>query len=220
MNTAADSKVDVAALRREYTLRGLSRKDLAASPFVQFGRWFQEALATQSDEANAMTLATASTDGQPSARIVLLKAWDEQGFVFYGNYTSRKAQDLETNPKAGLLFFWDALERQVRIEGSVERVSHEEAEAYFLSRPLGNRLGAWASHQSAVVTGREELEAQMQRAQEKFPDENVPLPPFWGGYRIKPQCIEFWQGRQARMHDRLRYSLEVDGTWRIERLAP
>ncbi|MGC3989174.1 MAG: pyridoxamine 5'-phosphate oxidase [Chthoniobacteraceae bacterium] len=220
MNPAAESKVDVAALRREYTLQGLRRQDLAASPFVQFGRWFQEALATQSGEANAMTLATASTDGQPSARIVLLKAWDERGFVYFGNYTSRKAQDLEANPRAALLFFWDALERQVRIEGAVEKITREESEAYFLSRPLGSRLGAWASHQSAVVSSREELEAQMRHAEEKFPDGHVPLPPFWGGYRIQPQRIEFWQGRQARLHDRLCYSLEADGTWEIERLAP
>jgi len=212
--------VDIAALRREYTLRGLDLPDLTLEPFSLFGKWFTEALATQSGEANAMTLATVSAEGQPSARIVLLKGWSTDGFVFYCNYTSTKGTDIAANPRVSLSFFWDALERQVRIEGIAEKTSREESETYFHSRPIGNQLGAWASHQSAVVPNRAELDAQMIRAQEKFAGQTVPLPPFWGGYRVKPSRIEFWQGRQARMHDRFRYTREQNGDWRIERLAP
>ncbi len=220
MNAPHYSETDVAALRRDYTRHGLRRSDLEPEPFAQFGRWFSEALATQSGEANAMTLATASASGSPSARIVLLKGWSAEGFVFYTNYRSAKAGDLEANPQAALLFFWDALERQVRIEGTVEKISREDSAAYFQSRPVGNQLGAWASEQSSVVASREELEAQMTELTEKYTGQAIPLPPFWGGYRVKPQRMEFWQGRQARLHDRFRYTCVQNSDWQIERLAP
>lgn len=166
-----------------------------------------------------MTLATADKDGRPSARIVLMKSFDEQGFVFYTNYDSRKGQELAENPRACLLFYWSPLWRQVRIEGAVEKVSEAESEEYFHSRPLGSKLGAWASDQSQPVESREQLEKQFEEFNSKFAD-NVPRPPHWGGYRLRPDVIEFWQGRENRLHDRLRYTLQKDGSWLIERLAP
>jgi pyridoxamine 5'-phosphate oxidase len=191
------------------------------NPIQQFERWLHEARATGMPEQDAisMALATATKYGQPSARIVLLKAFDEQGFVFYTNYDSRKANELEENARACLLFYWSALWRQVRIEGPVERVSAEESDQYFQSRPLGSKIGAWASEQSRGVENRDVLEKRFAEYDSKFGD-NVPRPPHWGGYRVTPQVIEFWQGQENRMHDRLRYSLQDDGTWVIERLAP
>jgi pyridoxamine 5'-phosphate oxidase len=167
-----------------------------------------------------MTLATSTRDGIPSARIVLLKSHDARGFVFYTNYSSQKAHDLAENPRASLLFFWPALERQVRICGTVAKVTHEESEAYFRTRPRGSQLGAWASAQSAVLGSRAELEARVRDVDEKYKGAGVPLPPHWGGYRVTPTSLEFWQGREDRLHDRLRYTRRADGTWRLERLAP
>ncbi len=190
-----------------------------ADPIVQFGRWFADAEAADLIEPNAMTLATVAAGGRPSARMVLLKGFDERGFVFYTNYESRKAAELDGNPIAALVFWWGALQRQVRVEGAVERVRREESEAYFRSRPLGSRLGAWASAQSQVITGRAELEGRLEELTARYGDGDVPLPPFWGGYRIRPEVVEFWQGRPNRLHDRLRYRRTPSG-WDIDRLSP
>lgn len=190
-----------------------------ADPIVQFGRWFADAEAADLIEPNAMTLATAGAGGRPSARMVLLKGFDDGGFVFYTNYESRKAGELAGNPAAALVFWWGALQRQVRVEGAVERVRHEESDAYFRSRPLGSRLGAWASAQSQVIAGRAELEERLEELTARYDDGDVPLPPFWGGYRIRPEVIEFWQGRPNRLHDRLRYRRTPSG-WAIDRLSP
>jgi len=202
-------------------LSALTKEKVDASPIRQFRIWSDEVRATGVSEQDAisMTLATAAKDGQPSARIVLLKSFDDRGFVFYTNYLSRKANELEENPRACLLFYWSSLWRQVRIEGPVEKVSVTESEEYFQSRPLGSKLGAWASNQSTVIDSREVLEARFAEFEERF-GEDVPKPPHWGGYRLQPNLIEFWQGRDNRMHDRLRYGLRDDGTWLIERLAP
>lgn len=198
----------------------LRRRDLAASPVAQFEKWFAEAQAAGHKFANAMTIATATADGIPSARVVLLKGFDETGFVFFTNYESQKGRELETNPVAALVFYWDKLDRQVRITGRVTRVSREESEAYFRTRPLDSRLGAWASKQSRLIASRELLEAEMQIYSRQYADMEVPLPPYWGGYRVAPQTIEFWQSRLGRLHDRFRYSRQPDGAWIIERLAP
>jgi pyridoxamine 5'-phosphate oxidase len=202
-------------------LTALTKSILDASPIRQFQTWLDEVRASGVSEQDAisMTLGTASKDGQPSARIVLLKSFDDRGFVFYTNYHSRKAQELSDNPRACLLFYWSQLWRQVRIEGDIEKVSTSESEEYFQSRPLGSRLGAWASNQSEVVDTREVLEARFAELEKRF-GENVPRPEHWGGYRLKPHSIEFWQGRDNRLHDRLRYSLEEDDGWLIERLGP
>jgi pyridoxamine 5'-phosphate oxidase len=211
---------NIADLRRNYTLAGLSESDVAASPTDQFRRWFDEAIAAQlATEANAMTLATATPAGKPSARIVLLKGFDERGFVWFTNYESRKAAELAANPHACLVFFWPELERQVRIDGSVAKVSEDETAEYFHTRPIGSRIGAWASHQSSVIQHREELEARFQELSEQYRDGNVPVPPHWGGYRLAPTAFEFWQGRPSRLHDRLRYTPAPQG-WTIERLSP
>jgi pyridoxamine 5'-phosphate oxidase len=186
---------------------------------VQFGRWFADAEAADLIEPNAMTLATADAGGRPSARMVLLKAFDQRGFVFYTNYGSRKAGELTGNPAAALVFWWPPLERQVRVEGGVERVTREESEAYFRTRPLGSRLGAWASEQSRVIVGRVDLERRLEELEARYGDGEVPLPPFWGGYRVHPEVVEFWQHRPNRLHDRLRYR-RVPGGWTIERLSP
>jgi pyridoxamine 5'-phosphate oxidase len=186
---------------------------------VQFGRWFADAKAADLIEPNAMTLATADAGGRPSARMVLLKGFDQRGFVFYSNYGSRKAGELAGNPAAALVFWWPPLERQVRVEGGVERVTREESDAYFRTRPLGSRLGAWASEQSRVIVGRADLERRLEELEARFGDGAVPLPPFWGGYRVQPEVIEFWQHRPNRLHDRLRYR-RVPGGWTIERLSP
>jgi pyridoxamine 5'-phosphate oxidase len=210
---------DIASLRKEYKREELTEESVAANPFDQFRAWFDEALAAQLPEPTAMTLATADTQGVPSARTVLLKGVDETGFVWYTNYASEKGQCLEQNPVAAILFFWPELERQVRISGTVERVSRDESEAYFHSRPRESQLGAWASHQSTVVASREDLEQSYAAMQQQFADGEIPLPPTWGGYRLSPLRIEFWQGRPSRMHDRIRYR-QSDGGWITERLAP
>ena len=197
----------------------MDEADLAADPIVQFGRWFKEAEAAELIEPSAMTLATAAADGRPSARMVLLKGFDQRGFVFYTNYGSRKAGELGANAAAALVFWWPPLERQVRVEGRVERVSREESEAYFRTRPLGSRLGAWASAQSEVIPGRAVLEERLERLSARYADGDVPLPPFWGGYRVRPDTIEFWQHQPNRLHDRLRYRRD-GGAWVIERLSP
>ena len=207
-------------LRREYTLDGLNESDLDPSPFNQFDKWFQQALAAELPEPNAMTLATATLDGKPSARIVLMKGFDERGFVFFTNYESPKGRDLSTNPQAALVCYWIELERQVRISGRVSRVSAEESESYFHSRPLGSQLGAWASRQSEVVSGRQILEDKLRQLTQKYQARPVPLPPHWGGYRVAADTMEFWQGRPNRLHDRLRYTLQPSSQWLIERLSP
>lgn len=210
----------LADMRRDYSLAGLLEKDLAKNPFRQFEQWFQEAEAAKIAEPNAMTLATAGRDGRPSARTVLLKGCDGRGFVFYTNYESRKGRELDANPRATLLFPWVAMERQIIIEGAVTRVSREAAEAYFHSRPRGSQLAAWASPQSTAVAGRAVLEESYRVVDKKYEGRTVPLPPNWGGFRLAPETVEFWQGRRSRLHDRLRYTLQADGGWLRERLAP
>jgi len=211
--------LDLAALRRDYALATLDERDVDADPIRQFERWFADAAAARVPEPNAMTLSTATRDGVPSARIVLLKGVDANGFAFYTDYRSRKGAELAENPLAALTFLWKEIERQVRITGSVSRVSTQESDAYFRTRPLGSRLGAWASHQSAVLASREELEARVQVVIGRFPDGDVPLPPHWGGFRVAPDEIEFWQGRPDRLHDRLLYRRGERG-WEISRLSP
>ena len=209
----------IADLRREYALASLDERDVAPDPVAMFARWFTEARAADVAEPNAMTLATASAEGAPSARMVLLKGVDDGGFVFFTDYRSRKAAELDANPRAALVFHWVELERQVRIAGSVARVAREETEAYFRTRPLGSRLGAWASEQSSVIAGREVLDARLRDVEARFPGEDVPAPPHWGGYRLTPASVEFWQGRASRLHDRIRY-VRRGGGWAIERLSP
>ncbi|MEO6023413.1 MAG: pyridoxamine 5'-phosphate oxidase [Burkholderiales bacterium] len=208
----------IADLRKDYKLASLSEHDAPPSPYTLFERWFNEAIAADLPEPNAMTLATVGASGKPSARIMLLKAVDESGFSFYTNYTSRKGHELATQPVAALVFHWVELERQVRIEGLVEKVSAELATHYFNSRPRLSRIGAWASPQSQVISDRDFLEREFAAADKRYP-EDVPLPPYWGGYRVIPEMIEFWQGRRSRLHDRLAYQ-RAEGRWRIERLAP
>ncbi len=217
---AAQRMTSIADLRKEYSLTTLNETDVDASPFVQFGKWWQEALISDIDEVNAMTLATASLDGVPSARIVLLKSYDEKGFVFFSNYESYKGQQLAENPRASLLFFWKELERQIRITGMVEKINAQESDEYFLSRPAGSQIGAWASPQSHIIANRTWLENKVKEIELKFSNELLTRPAGWGGYRIKPVIIEFWQGRSSRLHDRLQYTLQENGSWVIERLAP
>lgn len=211
---------DLASLRLNYALHTLSENDVNHDPFKQFGVWFQEALNSQLIEPNAFTLATSSPDGRPSARTVLLKEFGPLGFVFYTNYESRKGHELAENPHAAILFTWLELQRQVRIEGVVEQVSREESEAYFQSRPRGSQVGAWASPQSRPIHGREALEMNQAEQEARFAGiEKLPVPPFWGGYRLKPVFFEFWQGRESRLHDRVVYHRENEG-WAIGRVAP
>jgi pyridoxamine 5'-phosphate oxidase len=206
--------------QKVYKLSGLVENDLDPNPFVQFGKWYQQAAAANLAEPNAMTLATATKDGLPSARMILLKGFDENGFVFYTNYESQKGRELAENPNAALVFYWAELERQIRIAGAVSKVSRAESESYFNSRPAGSRLGAWASRQSRVIPSRETLEEQLKELEAEYQDREAPTPPFWGGYRLSPQAFEFWQGRPDRLHDRLRYTRQADGRWVIERLSP
>ncbi|HYX26897.1 MAG TPA: pyridoxamine 5'-phosphate oxidase [Thermoanaerobaculia bacterium] len=210
----------VSDVRREYALAGLSEEDLAADPIAQFRVWLDQAREAHPDDFTAMVLATADPDGRPAARVVLLKGVDERGFVFYTHYESAKGRELAANPRAALVFYWSALERQVRIEGPVERTTREESEAYFASRPRGSRLGAWASPQSRPLASREELDRRAEEVAERFADGDVPRPEDWGGFRVLPEIVELWQGRPSRLHDRLRYVRLPAGGWRIERLAP
>ena len=209
----------IADIRKDYMRESLSEGDVEKDPFLQFGRWWNEAINAQIDEVNAMTLATATSSGKPSARIVLLKGYDEKGFVFFTNYMSRKGQEIAQNGQATLLFFWKELERQVRIEGRIEKISAEENDEYFHSRPEGSRIGAWSSPQSQVIKDRTVIEENVKQYTEKFANGNIPRPEHWGGYKVVPEYIEFWQGRPSRLHDRILYT--IDGsTWKIERLAP
>ncbi|HSE97855.1 MAG TPA: pyridoxamine 5'-phosphate oxidase [Blastocatellia bacterium] len=200
--------------------RGLRKSDMRADPFEQFGEWYSRATGAGLPLPNSMTLATVGADGAPSARVVLLKDFDERGFVFYTNYESRKGRELDADPRAALVFYWAELDRQIRITGRVERVSRRESEEYFRTRPLDSRLSAWASRQSRVIESREVLEAAMSGLEEKYGDGDVPLPPYWGGYRLAPEEFEFWQNRPGRLHDRFRYTRREDGGWLLERLSP
>jgi pyridoxamine 5'-phosphate oxidase len=212
----------LADLRKNYSLGSLDATDVDPDPIRQFQTWFAQALDAKLPEPNAMTVATVNAEGRPAARILLIKGVDERGFVFFSNYESRKGRELTANPHAALLFHWIELERQVRIEGKVELTSPEESDVYYNSRPLGSRIGAWASEQSAVIASREALEAREREITAKY-GEHPPRPPHWGGYRLVPDAIEFWQGRPSRLHDRIRYTRDSarDGAaWHIERLAP
>jgi pyridoxamine 5'-phosphate oxidase len=210
----------IADIRKDYKLQTLSEKDVLPDPFGQFDKWWGESLRADIDEVNAMTLATASADGMPDARIVLLKGFDERGFTFFTNYNSSKGLELLENPRASLVFFWKELERQVRISGLVSLVSGKESDDYFNSRPEGSRIGAWASPQSEVIESREWLEENEKKLHEQFFGMPVNRPLHWGGYRVKPTRVEFWQGRPSRLHDRILFSLRENGHWAIERLAP
>lgn len=233
----------IADIRREYNLAGLRRSALDPDPIVQFRRWFDQALGARTSgrvrgflirlyksllglgsaeriDVNAGTLATADKAGHPSARVVLLKGVDQRGFLFFTNYDSRKAQEIAENPNVGLVFYWPDQERQICIAGQATKIPRDESEAYFRSRPRGSRLAAWASHQSKIIENRDVLENRWQELQAKYPAEDVPMPPNWGGYVLAPIRIEFWQGRANRLHDRFRYSRLADSTWRIERLSP
>jgi pyridoxamine 5'-phosphate oxidase len=212
------NKVDLASLRRDYAGKPLSKASVDPDPFIQFGVWLDEALHSEIIDANAMTLATVDNECRPSARIVLLKGFDERGFVFFTNYGSRKATDLSTNPNASLSFFWPQIHRQVMIYGIAEKTSQEESENYFKTRPYDSKIGAWASQQSSTVESRSVLEEKFAELRSEYPDE-VPLPPFWGGFRVIPNRFEFWQGRASRLHDRILYQLVDDG-WIIDRLSP
>lgn len=211
---------DIAGIRKDYKLQSLSEADVLADPFLQFEKWWKEALASGIDEINAMTLATASADGMPDGRIVLLKGFDEKGFAFFTNYHSSKGQQLMENPRGCLVFFWKELERQIRISGLVAQVGEKENDEYFKSRPEGSRLGAWASPQSETIDSREWLEQNEKNIREHYSGRLIERPPHWGGYRVKPTHVEFWQGRPNRLHDRILYRLQKNGGWTIERLAP
>lgn len=210
----------IADIRKDYRQRSLSEKDVQPTPMQQFGAWWNEAMSAGIDEVNAMTLATATADGVPSARIMLLKGYDEKGFVFFSNYNSFKGRTLEENPRASLVFFWKELERQVRVTGLVEKVTEAESDEYFNSRPEGSRVGAWVSPQSQVIANREWLESEEKKRKEEFSSKPITRPPHWGGYRVKPVIVEFWQGGASRLHDRIQYTLQEDNSWLIERLAP
>lgn len=209
----------IAAIRKDYRLKTLNEEDAATDAIQQFAQWWNEAVASDIEEVNAMTLATANADGMPDARIVLLKTFDEKGFTFFTNYNSAKGKELAQNGKAALVFFWKELERQVRIVGNVTKTSAEESDAYFNSRPVGSRVGAWASPQSQIIAGRQVLEENMERYLDEFKN-GVKRPEHWGGYIVNPVKIEFWQGRSNRLHDRIEYSLDASKQWKIARLAP
>lgn len=210
----------IADIRKDYMLQTLLEQDMAPDPYQQFGRWWADALKSDISEVNAMTLATASLQGMPDARIVLLKEYTEKGFVFFTNYESDKGVQLKENPNACLVFFWKELERQVRITGSVEKISAEDSDAYFYSRPVESRVGAWASPQSTVIAGRHIIEANVIKLKQEFEGKPVTRPPHWGGYIVMPHAIEFWQGRPSRLHDRFQYKIQDGGGWSLNRLAP
>jgi len=210
----------IADLRQDYTLAGLTEAEAANNPFEQFSLWFSQALNSDLLEPNAMTLATLNADGHPTARIVLLKGFDERGFVFYTNYNSAKGQNIAFSPWVALVFWWGELQRQVRIEGQVEFASPEESDAYFPTRPVNSQIGSWASQQSQVIASRQWLELKYSEYEQKFANETIPRPPYWGGYRVIPHLIEFWQGRPSRLHDRLSYRLIEGQKWVRERLSP
>ena len=210
----------IADIRKDYQLQSLLETDVADNPFEQFSRWWNDAIKSELDEVNAMTLATASAAGMPSARIVLLKSASTDGFVFFTNYNSHKGKELEENPFGCLVFFWKELERQIRITGGIEKVSAAESDEYFYSRPEGSRIGAWASPQSSVIPSRETIETSILKYEKELTGTEITRPPHWGGYIVKPTLIEFWQGRPNRLHDRVQYSKLQDGIWSIERLAP
>lgn len=209
----------ISDLRREYRGTPLLENEVAADPFQQFGRWFQEALNAEVTEPNAMTLATVDPDGAPSVRVVLLKGFDATGFTFFTNYGSKKGHDLAHNPRVSLGFWWAELARQVRIDGHAEKISREASAEYFESRPRASQIGAWASTQSSVIEGREVLTRRVVELEARFKDAPVPLPEYWGGYLVTPTLLEFWQGQASRLHDRLEYRLH-DGDWRLQRLSP
>jgi pyridoxamine 5'-phosphate oxidase len=209
-----------ADLRKEYAQGILSEASVDADPIRQFTAWLAQAVAAALKEPYAMTLATATPEGRPSARVVLLRGIDERGFTFFTNYDSRKGRELEANPFASLVFYWGELERQVRVEGRVRKTSEAESDTYFAGRPSGSKLGAWASRQSAVIAGRQVLEEQMRELERRYPDGSIPRPPNWGGFRLAHDVVEFWQGRPSRLHDRLRYRRGEGGAWVIERLSP
>jgi len=209
----------IAKLRIKYARAALTEAKVARDPLRQFRSWFDDVVRAELPEANAMALATASPEGIPSVRMVLLKGFDDRGFVFFTNYESRKAGEIERNPRGALLFYWPGIERQVRVEGMLARVTEEESREYFFSRPRESRLGAWASRQSSVLDGREALEAAYERLRREYEGKDIPLPPFWGGYRLSPSSLEFWQRRPNRLHDRIRYRRSRK-TWIIERLSP
>jgi pyridoxamine 5'-phosphate oxidase len=222
---------EIADIRKDYKLASLEEADVAANPIDQFTRWWNEAVASQIDEVNAMTLATVNAAGVPAARIVLLKGYNPNGFIFFTNYESDKGKNLAQNPNAAIVFFWKELERQIRIEGTVQKVSAEESDRYFNSRPASSRIGAWASPQSAVIENRLVIEQNVERYSSIFANDSIERPDHWGGYIVKPRSIEFWQGRSSRLHDRIRYTIEAsaynaatdtrfDANWKIERLAP
>jgi pyridoxamine 5'-phosphate oxidase len=214
-------KIDLMGLRREYDVTALRRAEMHPDPIEQFATWFSTAVNSALPDANAMSLATSTPDGKPSVRIVLLKLFDQRGFVFFTNYKSQKGRDLDENPRAALAFYWTHLERQIRIGGHVERTSREESQEYFHSRPRGSQLGAWVSHQSEVIDARRILEARLAEMTDRFAGHDViELPPNWGGYRLMPDTMEFWQGRANRLHDRFLYTLQKDGFWNLDRLAP
>lgn len=212
--------MDIGNLRKEYALAGLRRKDLHRDPFEQFELWFQQACDANLLEPNAMSLATASAQAEPSVRIVLLKYFDREGFIFFTNYESRKARQIGENPQVSLLFFWSALERQVQILGTATRISTTDSLKYFATRPRGSQIGAWCSQQSTAISSRKMLEMKFEEMKRKFLNREVPLPSFWGGYRVFPHSFEFWQGRTNRLHDRFLYSRQEDGSWEIQRLSP
>ena len=214
------SPAELAALRQDYAQRGLRRSELDADPIRQFNAWLNEAVERQLLEPNAMTVASVDASGQPWTRTVLLKICDERGFTFFTNYDGAKGRHFAGNPRVALTFWWNALERQVNVTGTITKSSREESEAYFHSRPVNSQLGAWASKQSEVIADREHLERQFAVARERFGAGEIPLPPHWGGYCVAPETIEFWQGRRSRLHDRLRYTRQLDETWKVERLAP
>jgi pyridoxamine 5'-phosphate oxidase len=212
--------VTIEERRKDHSLLTLREEDLDPDPIRQFQLWLDEAMRSVIPEVNAMALATATPDGRPSVRMVLLRGIDERGFSFFTNYESRKAREMEANPHAAMVFFWHELERQVRIEGRIERTSDEESDRYFQGRPSGSKLGAWSSPQSQVIAGRDQLEARFRELEDRYPDGSIPRPVNWGGYRLIPDAVEFWQGRPNRLHDRLRYQRRDGGEWLIERLAP